>query len=793
MALIVTGGGGLALIAGMLLLGSIAGSYELSTILERGDAIRSSPLCSVALALILLGAFTKSAQFPFHFWLPHAMAAPTPVSAYLHSAAMVKAGIFLLARLWPVFSGTEMWFGVVTGTGLATMLVGAWIALFRNDLKELLAFSTVSQLGLIVMLLGIGTPAAAVAAVFHIFNHALFKASLFMSAGIVDHEAGTRDMKQLGGLARFMPLSATLAIVAAAAMAGLPMLSGFLSKEMMLEQAGQTVIAGSSWLFGLLATAGALLSVAYALRLVASVYFGRARFATLHEPHEPPAGMWLPVAILVLPLIVIGVFPALAETTLERAAAAVIGVAAVPVDLAIWHGFTPALLMSMTATAGGIALLLALPHVVRWRTKLPRPEARLLYRKSLAGSVAAARWCTERLHTNELPRYVACMLTAVLAVCAFAFLGGAHAPGTREPIVANSVALVGSLVLAGACILTLMRHHDRLLLLILTGAAGLIVSLAFALFSAPDLALTQVSVEIVAVMLLLLALNRMPKTTPRETGVLKRSFDALLSMLAGVATAAAAYAVSTRNPDAISSYHLAQAKPAGGGTNVVNVILVDFRALDTFGEIIVLGIAGVAILALLDSTLKSRGGSRAAPMRDIPENGVHSPIVVVGTRLLLPLILTTALYIFLRGHNLPGGGFIAGIVVAIAFLMQYVASGYEWARSRAFVEPVFLIGGGILLAGLVGIGSWALGYPLLTSAHGELHVPWLGPLAWSSALLFDLGVFATVVGTVMVAVVTLSRVKAPVPDVSRDQARVSVPPPRAADTVASVQRRRERA
>jgi multicomponent K+:H+ antiporter subunit A len=335
-----------------------------------------------------------------------------------------------------------------------------------------------------------------------------------------------------------------------------------------------------------------------------------------------------------------------------------------------------------------------------------------------------------------------------------------------------------------------MRHHDRLLLLILTGAAGLIVSLAFAFFSAPDLALTQVSVEVVTVILLLLALNRMPKTTPRETGRLKRSFDGLLSVLAGLSAAAAAYAVSTRQFEPVSSYHLAQSKPAGGGTNVVNVILVDFRALDTFGEIIVLGIAGVAIVALLDSTLKSGSATRHTLLHDVPENGVHSPIVVVGTRLLLPLMLTAALYIFLRGHNLPGGGFIAGIVVAIAFIMQYVASGYDWARSRAPVEPVYLVGGGILVAGLVGIGSWALGYPLLTSAHGEVHVPLLGQIEWSSALLFDLGVFATVVGTVLTSLATLSRVKSVVPDVSHDQLRVSVPATRSPDMAPSMQPRR---
>jgi multicomponent K+:H+ antiporter subunit A len=255
MALVVTGAGGLALMGGMLLLGQAAGSFELTEILERGDLVKASPLYQLMLLLILLGAFTKSAQFPFHFWLPHAMAAPTPVSAYLHSATMVKAGVFLLARLWPVLSGTQEWFLIVSLTGLATMVIAAWIALFKDDLKALLAFSTVSHLGLLVMLLGLGTRMGVVAAMLHVLNHATFKAALFMSAGIVEHEAGTRDIRRLGGLRHLMPITATLAVVTAASMAGVPLLNGFVSKEMMLGEASHTVYAGQAWLFPLLATA----------------------------------------------------------------------------------------------------------------------------------------------------------------------------------------------------------------------------------------------------------------------------------------------------------------------------------------------------------------------------------------------------------------------------------------------------------------------------------------------------------------------------------------------------------
>ena len=316
MALVVTALGGLAMIAGMLILGRIAGSFELADILASGDAIKASPLYTPALVLILLGAFTKSAQFPFHFWLPHAMAAPTPVSAYLHSATMVKAGIFLLARLWPVLSGTPEWFWLVTGAGLVTMLLGAWVAIFRDDLKALLAYSTISHLGLVTMLLGLGTQAAAVAALFHILAHASFKAALFMAAGIVDHETGTRSIAGLGGLRRLMPLTFAITAVAALSMAGIPPLNGFLSKEMMLEQA----VAGGALLAGLAALA-ALFSVGYSLRLVWQVFLGPVRQDYPHAPHDPGPGLWLSPGLLAVLVVAMGLFPNAVAGWLVTAAA----------------------------------------------------------------------------------------------------------------------------------------------------------------------------------------------------------------------------------------------------------------------------------------------------------------------------------------------------------------------------------------------------------------------------------------------------------------------------------------
>ena len=770
MALVVTGGGGLALIGGMLILGEIAGSYALSDILARGDIVKSSPLYLPALLLILAAAFTKSAQFPFHFWLPHAMAAPTPVSAYLHSATMVKAGVFLLARLWPVLAGTEAWFLIVAPVGLATMLIGAWIALFKDDLKALLAFSTVSQLGMMTMLLGIGTAPAAVAAVFQLLNHAVFKAALFLSAGAIDHAAGTRDMRRLGGLAAPMPIVTTLSLVAAAAMAGIPPTNGFLSKEMMLEAAAHTVYAGAEWLFPVLATAAALLSAAYSIRFAIGVFLGPVRADYPHRPHDPPSGMWLPIAVLVVPVVAIGLAPALlAGPVVERTARAVVGGAAPPFHPALWHGLTPAFLLSALALAGGAVLFASYRPVEALRLAVPRPEAKRIYDAVISAAVAAASRLIGAVHDGSLARYVAVMVGAVLVVGLAGFLGGTHQAGARATLPATLPAVTAWVVLAAACAAVVVRHDDRLLALILTSIVGLVVSLAFLQFSAPDLALTQISVDVVTTILLLLALNLLPKVGD-EAGTGINWPHATVASLAGVGAGGLAYAAMTRDFTSISTYHLAEAKPGGGGTNVVNVILVDIRGFDTFGEIIVLGIAAVAIFALLDSALRGAAARRLAAMRHGEEGrDAHPMMLVVATRVLLPLAMTVAVYIFLRGHNQPGGGFIAGLIIAIALIMQYIASGYAWAARRARIDAQAMIGGGVAIAGLTGIGSWFFGRPFLTSSYGHVALPLIGEFELASAMAFDLGVLLTVVGAVLLSLAQISRVEqraehAPVPE-----------------------------
>ncbi|WP_062121612.1 MULTISPECIES: monovalent cation/H+ antiporter subunit A [Sphingobium] len=762
MALAVTGGGGLALIGGLLLLGDIAGSFELADILVAGEAVRASPLYPVALVLILIGCFTKSAQFPFHFWLPHAMAAPTPVSAYLHSATMVKAGVFLLARLWPVLSGTDLWFYLVSTTGLVTMIMGAAVALFRHDLKAILAYSTVSHLGLLTMLFGLGTPAAAMVGVFHLLNHALFKAALFMNAGIVDHEAGTRDIRLLGGLAGLMPITATLGIVSAASMAGIPPLGGFLSKEMMLEEAAHSVWAGQHWFMPLAAVIGATLSVAYSLRYIFHLYLGRRRHDYPAQPHDPSLGLWAPSALLVALTVLIGLFPqSLTSGLIARAAGAVTGGNAPAFAPALWHGVTPALGMSVVAIIVGGAMLWRHGLLQRSWDAARLPDAKRAFDSCIHRFIGMARAVTIAIHNGSLQRQLSLLFLVAIALGVQAVRTGGYAPGTRATMPAPPVAVIAWLLLIAAIAAVVKAQRQRFLTLIYISVIGLIVSLAFIYLSAPDLALTQISVEVVTILLLLLALNLLPKKPARLSSNGRRLRDGMIGMAGGAATGLAAWAVMTRTPnDPISAYHWANSYAHGGGTNVVNVILVDFRAFDTFGEITVLGIAALTIFALLQPATRGVSGQRLRQwVADLPRSPERHPMMfAVAARLLLPLATMIGLYIFLRGHNMPGGGFIAGLVMSIAMLMQYMASGFEWADERRRIDEHLLIGLGVIIAALTGLGSLFFGAPLFTSSFGHFTLPIIGTFELATAMLFDIGVAMTVIGAVMLALAELSHV-----------------------------------
>lgn len=759
MALAITGGGGLALLGGILMLGHIVGSYNLTDVLAAGDQIRAHELYLPTLILILLGVFTKSAQFPFHFWLPHAMAAPTPVSAYLHSATMVKAGIFLLARFFPALSGTTEWTWIVGTAGMLTLVIGAYTALFRDDLKGLLAYSTLSHLGLITLLFGFGTQLAAVAAIFHIINHATFKASLFMVAGIVDHETGTRDMRKLSGLIKYMPHTGVLAMIAAAAMAGVPLLNGFLSKEMFFEQ---VVTASNSdwitWMIPVLVTIAAIFSVAYSLRFIHDVFFGGEPTDLPKTPHEPPRFMKIPVDILVLTCLAVGMLPMF--TVAPILAVAVTGslqTVAPDYSLALWHGFNLPLAMSFVALVIGVFVYFKHKQLNEIHNRLlARFDGRAIFNVLLIATQNFACSLTRSFDKGSLQHASVWVIATSLVAATIGFLIiSAPLLGDRELLPIDLVSVVAAIVLIIASIMTVVMHRKHFIALLMIGVVGLIVSLIFVKFSAPDLALTQLSVEIVTIVLLLLALFFLPQKSAKESNDVRITRDIVIALLSGVGVMLFTMAVLTREFDPISHFFLANSVPGGGGTNVVNVILVDFRGFDTLGEIVVLALAGLGIYAMLD------GMKLPEPTKDMMGHAwnldSHPFIMQTLTRLLLPLVLLVAVYIFLRGHNMPGGGFIAGLIAAVALIIQYLANGINWTSQRLPIDMHWSIGFGLLIAVSTGLVAIGLGYPFLTSTFTYLNWPVVGKFEVASAIAFDLGVFLVVVGATVMSLIQLGK------------------------------------
>lgn len=758
MALTITGAGGLSLLAGALVIGDITGSYNFSDILASGDVIRAHALYPLALTLVLLGAFTKSAQFPFHFWLPHAMSAPTPVSAYLHSATMVKAGVFLLARMYPALAGTDLWFYMVSSVGLATLTFGAYTALFKHDLKGLLAFSTISHLGLITLLFGLNTQLAAVAAIFHIINHATFKASLFMAAGAIDHETGTRDMLRINGMWKYMPITATVAMVAASAMAGVPLLNGFLSKEMFFAETLQLGGIGYvTWAVPILATLAGVFSVAYSFRFIHDVFFnGEPVDLPIYPPHEPPRYMIMPMAVLVVLCVLVGILPNLTVAPfIEAASLAVLGGDVPEYKIAIWHGFNLPLLMSFIALGGGLLLYYQRQGLFAFYERRYRRDEKLVFEASVQSGVRIARSITQHLENGSLQRYVALFIGAAVVAVAVELWPIARITGPSATMPLDVISVIAALVLMSSAIGTALLHHNRFAALLLLSVVGLIVALIFVRFSAPDLALTQLSIEVVTVVLMMLALYFLPQVTPNESKSSRVVRDVLLAGTAGGGVGLLAWAVLTRPYQTISDYYLANSVSGGGGTNVVNVILVDFRGFDTLGEITVLAIAAVSIYAMifkLRLPLANSDGTGRVWSTD-----PYPPILMVLARILLPLALMVSFYIFLRGHNEPGGGFIAGLITSVALILQYVASGSGWVQQRLDWQYRSIAVSGVLIATATGLASWIFGYPFLTSTFSHMHWPLVGDFELASAMVFDTGVYITVVGSTLVILSNLGK------------------------------------
>ena len=765
MALTITGMGGLAMLGGFVLLAQITGTYQIDQILMMTEQIQSHDLFVPTLLLILLGAFTKSAQFPFHFWLPNAMAAPTPVSAYLHSATMVKAGIFLLARLLPIFAGAALYHNLVTFIGLFTLCMAAFFAIFKEDLKGLLAYSTISHLGLIMCLLGIGSPLAVAAAIFHIINHATFKAALFMIAGIIDHESGTRDLRKLSGLWQLLPFTATLTMITAASMAGVPLTNGFLSKEMFFTELVANLSGPVLLVSAIVATLAGIFAVAYSIRLVHGVFFDGpiGKNVPNKEAHEPPFGMRAPATLLAVLCILVGLMPALLVEHIvnssTRASTQLLQFEGT--HLAIWHGFNLPLLMSTIALLGGIIFYFSLakggkireidldPHLGQFRGKL-------LFELFLKHLLQASRKIKRKTENGSLQSYLVWIIVFTVFIVALPLFNQGLTTGTRELTHAPIIAIVLWLLLFSACWMMLWFHHERIKAVLISGAVGLVVTMIFVGLSAPDLAQTQITVDVVTTVLLLMSLSLLPQLTPYESSRSRRWRDALIAIGGGIGIGWIAWLVMTRDHNSISWFFNQQSIPLGGGTNVVNVILVDFRGFDTFGEITVLGIAAIGTLCLMDG-MRAHGTimTQGLTYRFNP-----SPLMLrITASWILPIALVVSLYIFLRGHNLPGGGFIAGLITAMALIIQYIALGQDQTEQMLKAKSGRLyeiwIGVGLSIAGLTGLAAWFWGRPFLTSAHIYVNPPISGEMHLASAALFDVGVYVTVVGAVMLMISVL--------------------------------------
>jgi multicomponent Na+:H+ antiporter subunit A len=596
-ALLVTGSGGLALLAGFLLLNQIGGSMELSALREKGELIRAHPLYLPVLLLILAGAFTKSAQFPFHFWLPSAMEAPTPVSTYLHSATMVKAGVYLLARLSPILGATPMWELIVIPVGAITMLTGAWLALTHTDLKRILAYSTVSALGMLVLMLGLENTESIQAAMVFLLAHALYKGALFLTAGVIDHETGTRNAEQLGGLYRVMPVVAVAAGLAGLSNAGVPPLFGFISKELVYE-----AIFGEPLAYILV---GIVLLANTSFVAVAGIVAIRPFIGQMgplpKTPHGAPFTLWLGPMLLALTGLLIGLDPDIIAETIISPAAAAIERRPVSVELALWHGFDPRLALSGAGFIAGAGLVFGWKRFRAIASKLDiftKWGPSRCYTFSIQALNTVALYQTRFLQSGHLHFYLLIIIVVTIGLVGTSLVGRKVLVGlSRLSDIRSYEVLLAAIILAAAVLV--VRSRSRLAAVVSLGVVGYGVALLFLLFSAPDLAMTQFAIETLSVILLVLVLFRMP-TYKRYSGRKESIRDAIPALAAGaVVTVMVLAATAFTRESRLAPYFLENSLLLAKGRNIVNVILVDFRGLDTMGEITVLAVAAIGVHSLL--------------------------------------------------------------------------------------------------------------------------------------------------------------------------------------------------
>ncbi|GAK16854.1 LOW QUALITY PROTEIN: Na(+) H(+) antiporter subunit A [Vibrio sp. JCM 19053] len=727
-SLIVTGAGGLALLAGLILLGAMAGSYELNTIIEQADTIAQHEWFIPSLVLILLGAFTKSAQFPFHFWLPNAMAAPTPVSAYLHSATMVKAGIYLLARLSPVYAHSEIWFYALVITGSITAIWCTFVALKQTDLKLMLAYSTNVALGKLTLLLGMGTDLAVSAVLMFILAHSFYKAALFMVVGNIDKATGTRDIDQLYGLKSVLVISMVAGSLAALSKAGFPPLLGFLSKEYMYKSAVEL----NNWIAFVLLIVN-ILMVALTIMLIARPFFARRDVVPIEtKPVETKKAMISPLLLALGSLLV----PLFGLNWLDRniifpGSADILPTVALKAT-SLWHGVNVPLVLSVITLALGYVVYRVYPTVSAFFSAVTsiRPQSGEYFERLLDGMMTVAKWQTARLQQKKLSRYVLLFFT-VLAVALLSQVALIPLPLVGELSSVTFYEIGIALLLIGAALVCTLSHA-RLLAISALGMIGFMTTLVFMIYSAPDVAKTLLLVETLMVVFLALLMRHMPRlTTVPKHSIKRKVANICIAGVIGVSVTLLLLGITSQPMDSsVSDFFAENSVPGGHGRNIVNVILVDFRAFDTLGEVVVVVIAGIAAVSLLKTRAKK-------------QNRIQSLIFATTAHIVSALMLVFSVYLLLRGHNEPGGGFIGALIAVIGLSLLMFAESPKYVRSRLYFKPFLIALSGIALSLVSGALSFAFDKPFLTGLW------WKDVIPLGTPLVFDVGVYLAVIGGVM--------------------------------------------
>ena len=762
-ALMVTALGGLSMLMGIILLGRQTGAWTFSDIAAY-QHFAQTPFVTVAIVLILAGALTKSAIAPAHFWLPGAMAAPTPVSAYLHSAAMVKAGIYLVARLAPSMYEVATWHVVVISLGVFTMLLGGWMALKQRDLKLVLAYGTVSQLGFITSIAAVGSREAMQAALALTFAHSLFKAALFMVVGAIDHCSGTRDITKLSGLGRKEPFLFGIAIISGLSMAGVPPLFGFVAKEAVLEATmHEELLAGMPRNMMLVAyVLGSILTMAYTLRFLWGAFAtkqevnGTEPAEAVAKMHPVTMGLWLSPALLTALTVVLGVFPKPLSAAFDQHLNSTFGPKEHS-ELALWHGFSVALGLSMLIIVGGIVMHWQRQVLVKWQFPYPAlGNADDAYDSVIALLRQLSLRTTATTQRGSLQLNLT-VIFATLMLLPVAMLIKGDLTDIRMIVAENPWQIVAAVIIIVAAVAATVTDN-RLSAVIIVGVTGYTLAFIFALHGAPDLALTQLLTETIVMVIFMLVLRRMPASAESKQDPKMGRLRAWLSVGTGLTvTVVAMFAINARQSKPISEFMPDLAKEIGHGANTVNVLLVDLRAWDTFGEITVIIIAALGVASLIYRTQSFARASRRPTLQVTGRRwlaaGVESEqalnrslMIDVSTRVLFPSMVAISFYFFFAGHNAPGGGFAGGLVAALALILRYLAGGRAELDETLPIDAGRTMGTGLFLSAVAVVAPMFFGHPPLTSGYTSPEIPLIGKVSLPSALVFDAGVYLIVVG-----------------------------------------------